>query len=1245
MQLHMQADGMKPKYLVVLMVIILASNCFIVTNIVKNTKADVLPKYYVDNDYNINTPGWLTTHFNKIQEAIDNSSSGDRIIVYSGTYSEAVFINHSLDLFGEDEILSTITGDDTGDRLTINAAYVNISHFTIQNCGTGSFNAVINVHYSNTIITDNKIKSGGKHGVYINHSENNIIYDNEINTNSGTGVLLNHSNNNNITYNYITSNSNNGLFLHNSSNNTIQNNYEIVSNDHNGIFLNETCDYNIISNNNISGNTYNGIFLNNYCNFTTISNNNDIYDNGYSGIRLENSSNSTVTSNTINKNDDYGIILVGSNTLIQSNIIYNCVDHGIYLFADNSNNITGNTIRTNSKDGIRMSNSTNDSINSNIIYGNTDNGIYLDYFTIQNLVYNNHFYDNTNNSVDKSINSISGNRWNETPYYLSGGNIVGGDWIYGNYYDDFDESSEGATNSSGGHIADEDHTIYGSNIDYGPLLDAIPPTLGAPSATPNTQAQGGNTYISCSVTDDIEIKDVRLIISYPNSYETNFSILSNNSGSTYYCDQAYSMIGKYTYRIAAKDPKNWRNTTNYYFYVDEGSAPTITDNSDSTAAPSTIFKVNATIADDVSLSVFKVDWYQYGNSFSGNYSMTNEYGNYYVFSINLDSSLNDLTYTIYAEDNAGRYYYTSETTVTIIDSIAPVIVIEKYGSSEDILPNSYTYGVTVTDDNEVDEVSIEYWYDDNDHVTVAMDQETTTYYEKTIVINENPSNVYCIIYASDPTGNINNTKNPIANSTGPYAGVIGISVTFYGSNSYDLDGNISTYSWDFGDGTTLDGEIVEHIYFSTGTYTYTLTATDDDGNTDTHSSYATIYTLTKVTTTDSKIEYINSEYNLSLTDLFYCYDSTGDLISDKFVDPNDVLKPVHTEAITIDGKITFLLSIDDEYNPEFMWDSTNNNIYNISHQQVTISKDDAIEDEETKTATVNITVEKDDWIWIDVNDLYPDSSVNITTNSGEISSELIWRKNSRIYVLDDPDTEYSIIFNDIYQDVTTPTFYPNTGGTINEYNYEIMIVFNIEVSISSATFNNKNVKSDLITDDDKIFYYSPPGYWDEDIYDFEITATSKKGTSEISSLASYYYVPWESPPTPAEKSFFEQYFILILFGIVGAAGAIVYLLSRLKLINFESFIYIKNKKIIPFFKPIIFGPLRIDVNDKKVKKAEFYINGKLEDTITQEPFIWNWNEPSIRGKTIETKVFDEEGNVSTSGEMKFYIFNTPKFFK
>ena len=60
----------------------------------------------------------------------------------------------------------------------------------------------------------------------------------------------------------------------------------------------------------------------------------------------------------------------------------------------------------------------------------------------------------------------------------------------------------------------------------------------------------------------------------------------------------------------------------------------------------------------------------------------------------------------------------------------------------------------------------------------------------------------------------------------PYAGEPS---TFDASYSYDPDGYIVSYEWDFGDGTAAEGVMVEHTYVEAGVYTLTLVITDDDG--------------------------------------------------------------------------------------------------------------------------------------------------------------------------------------------------------------------------------------------------------------------------------------------------------------------------------------------------------------------------------------------------------------------------------
>jgi PKD repeat protein len=77
-------------------------------------------------------------------------------------------------------------------------------------------------------------------------------------------------------------------------------------------------------------------------------------------------------------------------------------------------------------------------------------------------------------------------------------------------------------------------------------------------------------------------------------------------------------------------------------------------------------------------------------------------------------------------------------------------------------------------------------------------------------------------------------KLPHADAGGPYSGYVGLEIKFTAINSNDIDGEIVYFMWNFGDGTTGIGEIVNHSYPEVGVYNVTLTVRDNQGKTDTN---------------------------------------------------------------------------------------------------------------------------------------------------------------------------------------------------------------------------------------------------------------------------------------------------------------------------------------------------------------------------------------------------------------------------
>lgn len=74
-----------------------------------------------------------------------------------------------------------------------------------------------------------------------------------------------------------------------------------------------------------------------------------------------------------------------------------------------------------------------------------------------------------------------------------------------------------------------------------------------------------------------------------------------------------------------------------------------------------------------------------------------------------------------------------------------------------------------------------------------------------------------------------------------YSEPMNLTIHVIGSNSYDVDGEIQSYYWNFGDDKYGANQDMYHTYTSPGDYVITLTVTDDDGLTDIAIMSITVY--------------------------------------------------------------------------------------------------------------------------------------------------------------------------------------------------------------------------------------------------------------------------------------------------------------------------------------------------------------------------------------------------------------------
>ncbi len=1102
-------DGVKlTKILKIIISIMFISLCFTVINFdTESVSADVLPKFFVDADYTSQTPGWKEDHFASIQEAIDAASSGDRIIVYQGTYYENLTINKPIDLFGEDKENTIIDGGN-GPEIIISSENVDISSLTITD-SSGAKNISILVNADNCKIIDN------------------IIKNNEI------GVYVNNSNSATIAYNTITG-TEQGISFYSSSSNVIDKN-DIYSNSKNGIYMNASCNQNNISRNSIYSNSQNGIFLQNHCNQNNISRN-SIYSNSRIGIRIENSSSNVIYSNNqINSNSYYGVLMSGSNNIVAENTISSNSKHGVFLIADDETTVRENTISDNIYDGIRLQNSTTDIIKDNTIKKNSRYGLYVNYYATGNRIYNNYFEDNEYNAKDISIQT---NDWHTSK--TLGSNIIKGPYLGGNYWSDYT-----GTDSNGDGVGDSSYSgIIGTDT-----TDAFPLVYRLPTA------EAGEGY-TASVGEKItfDASDSYSPDGTITSYNWDFGDDTTGSGET--ITHSYQTAGKYT----------------------------------------------------VSLTV--------------------------------------------VNSNGGSD--TDTVTVTITkDSSSPDITILQHGLSSSY-SKVYIFKANVTDNVEVKNVTIEYWYPGSGIRKGEMEEIQTNIYRKMITTDQIYDKVYCVIYANDTSENLADTKKPFVDLGGPYTNCTVLeNITFNATDSFDLDGNLTEYRWDFGDGSTSKGMIAYHEFNTDGVYDVVLTVEDDDGNINSKKTALRIYPQINITVTNKTRSNLEIEYDINLNENFSAYDTNGDRKVDTFVDPNEILNVLHSGSLSIDGDECFLLSVNNDISKVFLWNTAENKAINVTYQQGIISDSQGTIDKTTGNRIVIVKVDKAIWTYFEVKDYYPNTPLNGIKRSddSDIPTSNYWRKNNKIYVLDDPDTTYKIIYhageNEGSSGLTLkdPVFYP-TERILNKQNRSIIITYNMAVDVETAVLRHlesswvQDISSQLVTSDYKTYTYTPPNDLTNGKYQINIEAKKGNQTKENSAVFDFY-----SYTMSEDKGEIPLFMIIILIGFtIGMAGLAAFIIKK-KNINFESFIYFKNKKIIPFFKPVVFGPLQIDVDDEKVSKAEFYVNGALKETLTKKPFKWTWNETTFMKHNIETKIYNEQGESHSTGDMTFFVFNPPKLFK
>lgn len=132
------------------------------------------------------------------------------------------------------------------------------------------------------------------------------------------------------------------------------------------------------------------------------------------------------------------------------------------------------------------------------------------------------------------------------------------------------------------------------------------------------------------------------------------------------------------------------------------------------------------------------------------------------------------------------------------------------------------------------------------------------------------------LFINQKTTNPLPNQPPVADAGGQYNGLENQQITFDGGDSYDSDGTITNYTWDFGEGSTGYGRTVTHVYTTSNIYIVTLTVEDNDGLTNTSTATAVISEEQTDNTAPNSPAINGPETGSAYSELSYNFSSTDE---------------------------------------------------------------------------------------------------------------------------------------------------------------------------------------------------------------------------------------------------------------------------------------------------------------------------------------------------------------------------------